>query len=391
MELALKDSILLTGATGALGSMLLQRLCHQGYDVICLVRAQDRSEARGRIRALVGDHHEHVRVIRGDVTEPHCGVSDLDQEVLVSRVRRVLHCAASINFQDKNETELTNVAGTLHVLELMNILDASHILHISTAYVVGDASYLSEQDLSLGQRWNNSYEESKYIGERMVHAWALKREECRFTIFRPSVLIGCEDGTTSTFDGYYRYLEPIHRVAQSLRARRGSPLPPDVRVADDGLVCVPLAVLVADKRANYVPIDWVADMIVAAVEAPGRNETYHLVHHDPVRLRDALSWSLNHLKIEGIAVCDTQEEKDNAVKTQTPLVRRLQRQIDFVHDAYVPYCTKEPQFQMEAARRNLGRKFRLPPVIDRQFLERTLSSAQESNWGSTKQRLYATA
>ena len=110
-----------------------------------------------------------------------------------------------------------------------------------------------------------------------------------------------------------------------------------------------------------------------------------------MRLRDALSWSLNHLKIEGIAVCDTQEEKDNAVKTQTPLVRRLQRQIDFVHDAYVPYCTKEPQFQMEAARRNLGRKFRLPPIIDRQFLERTLSSAQESNWGSTKQRLYATA
>jgi hypothetical protein len=108
-------------------------------------------------------------------------------------------------------------------------------------------------------------------------------------------------------------------------------------------------------------------------------------------MRDALSWSLNHLKVEGITVCDTQEEKDNAVKAQTPLVRRLQRQIDFVHDAYVPYSTREPQFQMEAARRNLGEKFRLPPIIDRRFLERTLSSAQQNNWGATKQRLYATA
>ena len=141
--------------------------------------------------------------------------------------------------------------------------------------------------------------------------------------------------------------------------------------------------LVADKRINYVPIDWAADMIVAAIEAPGRNETYHLVHHDPVRLRDALSWSLNLLKVEGITVCDTPEEKNDAVKAQTPLVRRLQRQIDVVHDAYVPYCTREPQFQMEAARRNLGRKFRLPPVVDRQYLERTLDFAQKS-WGATK-------
>ena len=216
----MKDTILLTGPTGALGSMLLQRLCHQGYDVVCLVRAQDRSEARARIRALVGDYHDCVRVIRGDVTEPRCGITDIDREVLVGRVRRVLHCAASINFQDKQETELTNVAGALHALELTDTLDASHILHISTAYVIGDAPYLGEQDLSLGQRWSNSYEESKFVGEKIVHAWALKREDRRFTIFRPSVLIGCEDGTTSTFGGYYRYFEPIYRVR---RKSAGSP------------------------------------------------------------------------------------------------------------------------------------------------------------------------
>jgi nucleoside-diphosphate-sugar epimerase len=375
---------LLTGATGALGSMLLQRLCHQGYDVICLVRAQDHSEARARIRSLVGEYHERVRVVRGDVTKPRCGISDADREVLLGRVRRVLHCAASINFQNKHEAELTNVAGTLHVLELTDSLDASHILHISTAYVIGDAAYLGEGDLSLGQRWNNSYEESKFIGEKMVHAWALKRKECRFTIFRPSILIGCEDGTTSTFDGYYRYFEPIHRVAQSLRARRDKPLPIDVLIADNGFVRVPLALLVADKCINYVPIDWVADMIVAAVETPGHNETYHLVHNDSVRLRDALSWSLNHLRVGGVKVCNTQEEKDEAVKAQTPLVRRLQRQIDIVHDAYIPYSTRDPQFQMEGARRNLGKKFRFPPIIDRKYLERTLSSAQERNWGATK-------
>jgi thioester reductase-like protein len=72
-----KDTILLTGATGALGSMLLQRLSDQGYEVICLVRGKTRSEARRRIRELVGER-ENVRVIRGDITEPRCGISDLD-------------------------------------------------------------------------------------------------------------------------------------------------------------------------------------------------------------------------------------------------------------------------------------------------------------------------
>ena len=384
----MKDSILLTGATGALGSMLLQRLCHQGYDVICIVRAQDRSAARARIRALVGEYHERVRVIRGDVTEPRCGVSDFDREILTGQVRRVLHCAASINFQDRKETELTNVAGTLHVLELTDILDASHVLHVSTAYVVGDAPYLGEQDLSLGQRWNNSYEESKFVGEKIVHAWALNRDDRRFTIFRPSILIGCEDGTTSTFDGYYRCFEPIHRLAQNLRARGGKPLPPDVSVTSSGVVSVPLAVLLADQRVNVVPMDWVTDMIVAAVEAPGRNETYHLVHHDPVRLHNIASWSLDRLKVKGITFCGTQREKDDIVKTQSPLVRRLQQQIDAVHDAYVPYFISDPQFQTEAAKRNLGTKFSLPPIIDEPFIERTLTAVLQSNWG-TKHKAYA--
>ena len=39
-----KDTILLTGATGALGSMLLQRLSDQGYEVICLVRGKTRAK-----------------------------------------------------------------------------------------------------------------------------------------------------------------------------------------------------------------------------------------------------------------------------------------------------------------------------------------------------------
>jgi nucleoside-diphosphate-sugar epimerase len=365
--------------------MLLHRLSDQGYEVICLVRGKTRSEARRRVRDLIGER-ANVKVIRGDITEPRCGISDLDRELLVGRVKRVLHCAASINFTDKNETQLTNVAGLLHVLELTDILDAWHVIHVSTAYVVGDAPYLSEDSLSLNQRWHNPYEESKYIGEKMVRAWALKRDERRFTILRPSILIGCQDGTTPTLDAYYKYLEPLHRVAEGLREHRGKPLPDDVTVRSDGVVRVPLAILMSDLRVNYVPIDWVADMMAASVELPACNETLHFVHHQPPRLRDCLAWSLEYLKMEGAVVCNTKGAKALAVQTQSPLVRRLQRRIDFVHDAYVPYSTKESHFEMEAAPRGLGAKFRYPPPIDRQFLHRLLSYARQWHWDVDRKR-----
>lgn len=383
----MREGILLTGATGALGSMVLQRLCREGYDVICLVRGNDLIEACARIETIVGDR-ENVTVFRGDITQPRCGLTDIDCKMLAGRVNRILNCAASISFNDKDAAYLTNVAGVRHVLELMEILGAKYILQVSTAYVVGDGSYLSEQDLSNGQSWRNPYEESKFQGEIIVRTWASQDHERRFTIFRPSILIGGEDGTTSSFDGYYRYLEPIHRAAEKFRKRRGDTLPPDIVVEGNGLVRAPLAlILAADKCVNYIQVDWVADMIVAAVEMPARNETYNLVHHNPPRTRDCMTWSLDHLRIGGVVVCDTQAAKDIAVRAQTRLVNRMQRRIDVIHDAYAPYCTTEPRFQMEAASRNLGTKFRLPPVIDQEFLIRTLNFALENDWGAKKTRI----
>ena len=379
----MKDGILLTGATGALGSMLLQRFCREGRDVICLVRAADHDAARARVEAIVGKH-DNVKALRGDITEPRCGLTDDDFKFLAGRVGRVLNCAGSISFHDQNATYLANVAGVRHVLQMMDVLGVNHIQHVSTAYVVGDGDYLSEELISNGQCWRNPYEQSKFQGEMLLRSWAHADSTRRFSIFRPSILVGSEDGTTSTFDGHYGFFEPMHRTAENLRRRRGNGLPPDVTVEDDGTVRAPFAILGADKHINYIPIDWVADMIVAAVGLPARNDTYNLVHDNPPRMHDVLWWSLDQLRIGGIVLCGTRAAKNIALKAQEPLLNRIQRRIDIIHEAYAPYCTTDPQFQMEAAARQLGSKFRSPPIIDRHFLSRTLAYALQNNWGSRK-------
>src|SRR5690349_18479541 len=124
--------------------MLLQRLCREGYDVLCLVRADDDDAARARIEAIVG-RQSNVTVLRGDVTEPCCGLAEGDCMALSGRVGRVLNSAGCISFHDQNATYLTNVAGMRHILQMMDALDVKEILHISTAYVVGDGDYLSEE------------------------------------------------------------------------------------------------------------------------------------------------------------------------------------------------------------------------------------------------------
>jgi hypothetical protein len=62
----------------------------------------------------------------------------------------------------------------------------------------------------------------------------------------------------------------------------------------------------------------------------------------------------------------------------------MQRRIDVIHEAYAPYCMSDPRFQMDAAARDLGSKFRSPPVVDRYFLSRTLDYALQNNWGAKK-------
>ena len=103
-------------------------------------------------------------------------------------------------------------------------------------------------------------------------------------------------------------------------------------------------------------------------------------------LRTSYSQILNSSRDFSIAICDTQDEKDTAISAQTPFVRRLQRRIDAVHNAYTPYFTVEPHFQMEAAPRGLGVKFRFPPTIDQQFLERLLSYVRKQFWDAKKQK-----
>ena len=261
----MSETVLLTGATGFLGMELLARLIERAdTDVVCLIRAPTASAATERLATVFGrlyeelpESAERVTAVAGDVSADDLGLSVRDREALIAKVTSVVHCAASISFDlTLEEARQVNTGGAIRMLELSRAIAASgrlrRHLHVSTAYVAGRYRGLfRETDLDLGQGFRNTYEHSKFDGEQAIGAAA---GELPLVIARPSIIVGdSRSGWTSAFNVIYW---PMRAFSRGLMD--------EVAIDPDGL-------------ADIVPIDYVADGLMALLEAESVSGTVALV------------------------------------------------------------------------------------------------------------------
>jgi thioester reductase-like protein len=259
------ETVLLTGATGFLGMELLARLIEHGdTEVICLIRAPSKSAAAERLATVFGrlyeqppESVERVSAVAGDVAADDLGLDSREREALISKVTSVVHCAASISFDlSLEEARQVNTGGAIRMLELSRAIAAGGRLrrhvHVSTAYVAGRYRGLfRETDLDLGQGFRNTYEHSKFDGEQAIGAAA---GELPLVIARPSIIVGdSRTGWTSAFNVIYW---PMRAFSRGLMD--------EVAIDPDGL-------------ADIVPIDYVADGLMALLGADAVSGTVALV------------------------------------------------------------------------------------------------------------------
>ncbi|MEU9608968.1 SDR family oxidoreductase [Streptomyces sp. NPDC048057] len=220
-------TVLLTGASGVVGTALLHELTH--CHVIALVH---RTPCPGADESVVGD-----------LTGTRFGLDAAAYARLAARVDVVVHCAAITSFSaGPAATHRLNEAGTGEVLRFTEAADAV-LHHVSTAFVArreltrtgaasGDATARPED-----------YLDSKRAGEEAVRASGVPA-----VIVRPSVVIG--DSTTgriATFQGMHGI---VHALLREL---------------------LPLVPVPADSRVDFVPQDVVARSIAALI-AEGRRD-----------------------------------------------------------------------------------------------------------------------
>jgi thioester reductase-like protein len=264
-----RGSVLITGATGFIGTEVLARyLQHDDRRVIAMVRGRDGREATARLRHVLrtffgheGAHAERVEAVPGDIEQPGLGMDPLRRELLAQEVTDIVHSAASVSFSlPLKESRDINVEGTRQMLEFAQLCERHGGLrrfsYISTAYVAGNHhGAFSEDDLDVGQSFRNAYERSKFEAEQLVRSYM---DQLPIQIFRPSIVVGEQStGWTSSFNVLYSPLKAFERgMLPALPARRSAPV--------DG-----------------VPVDYVADAVFHLSNAPANSTTtYHLVAGD---------------------------------------------------------------------------------------------------------------
>jgi nucleoside-diphosphate-sugar epimerase len=359
-----RKRILLTGATGFLGSHLASRFLIDGQAVSVLARGSKTASARERVETVLQDigsaPQARLAVFEGDISLPDFGLSETDFNQLVSSTDEVWHCAASLSFlpEDREEIFKMNVGGMRNVLDLVDRIRGRRLHHVSTAYIAGNRSDLAmENEINVGQTFKNPYEESKCEAELIV-ADAHRQGKAVATVYRPSIVIGdSTSGRVTHFHGVYAFIRGLWTALE--RLRRGT--------SEDSIVNLPLRLLGAEGTTlNFVPIDYVVDgMLAISCRADSVGETYHLVNPVPTENR---VWLPNICRVLGVEGIQLVPETSFLQTPMTRLEQIFQKQMAF----YYQYLQGEPRFDCRRTLEALKNTGIQCPRVTIEFIQRMM-------------------
>uniref|UniRef100_A0A0E0GZH5 Fatty acyl-CoA reductase n=1 Tax=Oryza nivara TaxID=4536 RepID=A0A0E0GZH5_ORYNI len=175
-------TILITGATGFLGKLLVEKILRVQPEVrklYLLVRAPDAIAAEERVLTEVvgnglfdvlreqygaGFHSfikEKIYALPGDVTHENFGLESYDILQLSQKVDIIVNGAATTNFMERYDVALaTNTTGIVHLCQFAKQCDnLKMVLHVSTAYVAGEqAGQIFEKPFQMGTALRLDYQ-----------------------------------------------------------------------------------------------------------------------------------------------------------------------------------------------------------------------------------------
>jgi amino acid adenylation domain-containing protein/thioester reductase-like protein len=181
------DAILLCGATGFLGSYLLNRiLTGRGETVHMIIRAADSAEAFKRLEekysyyfggGSLAPYLSRVKVYAGDLGRDRLGLSAEDYSRLAETIDCVFNSAANVrhfgHYEQFHEANVVTVENLVKFCRDKKLKDLNHVstMSVCAGDIEGSAVALfTEDDTDIGQRSGNYYLETKLAGEKAAIA-----------------------------------------------------------------------------------------------------------------------------------------------------------------------------------------------------------------------------
>ena len=182
------QTALITGFPGFIGRRLAAKLLADDPKLALVALVEPRMVDAARTAADELDP-KRLEVVAGDIGQRDLGLGER-YEPLRSEVRRVFHLAAIYDLAVPLQVaQRVNVDGTGNVLDFcLGAKRLERLIYVSTAYVAGwRTGTVYEHELSLGQRFKNHYESTKFQAEVWVRA-AIDRVPT--TVLRPAIVVG---------------------------------------------------------------------------------------------------------------------------------------------------------------------------------------------------------
>lgn len=368
-------ALFITGVTGFIGSNLAERLEKETNDkIFVLARNKGGLSAKERITKLLPDFGGEV--VDGDIClGDDFGMSDYDKAMLAGFEIEVWHVAGNVSFDTAKSDEVfrVNFDGTKNVLGFIRKMGIKRLHYISTAYVAGDRRGLGgikgkiafENEDFVGQKFHNSYEESKLQAEILV-----KSNSSLFnidtTVYRISVAVGdSTTGKTSTFSGYYAYMRKLKSLKDKMERSGKNGL--------DGIsVKIPSSAIV-----NIACVDYMVDTILAiAKNNKSIGGVFHVVNPNPPASIFLIKSGLKILGVKNIKIINDDPSVFNTGS------EKLERKIANLMSCYHHYARSDLVFDNSNVCRVVGV---LPthPVINERLVKKLLDYAIKHNFGKS--------
>jgi len=258
-----EKALFCTGAGGFIGRYILSHyLEEQDCDVYLLENGRFRERLAAYLDEQVRDpeQRKRLKVFAGDISQPGLGLEAPIRDELRQRVSHVIHLAALYNLSAPRDVSMRiNVDGTRHLLDFIAQFPSLQRLgYASTIAVAGKhMGTFREDDLDVGQDFENNYDETKFLAEKLVRE---RRDEIPSVILRPATVVGHSGtGAIEKIDGPYYALGMI--------ARNMHYVVPDTK----------------GNRFHFAPVDFIADAFYQLFEDEDSvGKVFHMVDSEPV-------------------------------------------------------------------------------------------------------------